>query len=127
MSPAVVHYGVMLATACMLCFIGDPVRAASWGVNAAWLRWLGLISYEWYLIHQPLFFWSWRVYGLAGGNPFKYAAIVLTPMALGLVLAAVLYRYYSLPILKRTRGRTAAMVATSKGGGGISAEWNEKN
>jgi len=68
------------------------------------LRWCGIISYEWYLFHQPIIIWGRHIFGPAGGNPAFYAAIVGGPVLLGLILSALIYRFYSLPILKHGRG-----------------------
>lgn len=98
------HYGAMLATAFILCFIGNPAGASRWGLNSGWLRLLGLVSYEWYLFHQPLFFWSWRVFGFADGDLGRYLLIVFVPFFVSLAIATLVYRYFSLPILRKTRG-----------------------
>ena len=39
---------------------------------APWLRWCGIISYEWYLFHQPAIEWARDLFGPAGGNIFAY-------------------------------------------------------
>lgn len=102
-SPVLSHYGAMLATGCMLCFIAHPAAANMWGLNASWLRFLGLVSYEWYLLHQPIFLWIWRTVGMAYGSLAKYAFIILAPSLLSLLMAALIYRFFSLPILRAKR------------------------
>ena len=66
----VVQGGLKFAAACLILFIAQPRHFMARLFCASWLRWCGIISYEWYLFHQPLASWS-RVYlGPAGGNPF---------------------------------------------------------
>lgn len=93
------------AAACLLLFIAFPQQIIARLLCAPWLRWCGIISYEWYLFHQPILFWFREHLGPANGNPWKYFLIVGSPMALGLVLSAVIYRFFSLPILRRGRSR----------------------
>lgn len=94
-----------VAAACLLFFIASPRHAVARMLCAPWLRWCGIISYEWYLLHQPLLIW-WRQHvGQAGGNPLKYAMIVGLPFVLSLIVATAVYRYVSLPILRFGRER----------------------
>jgi len=97
------HYTTMLASACMLCFVAQPALAAKWGLSAHGLRWCGLVSYEWYLFHQPPHIWMRVIAGSAEGNIVKYLLITLMPLLGSLVVAAMVYRMYSLPILRRHR------------------------
>jgi peptidoglycan/LPS O-acetylase OafA/YrhL len=69
------------------------------------LRWCGIISYEWYLFHQPVILWSRHHFGPAEGNVGKYTAIVGGSLLFSTVLAALIYRFFSLPILKYGRKR----------------------
>jgi peptidoglycan/LPS O-acetylase OafA/YrhL len=64
-----------------------------------------LISYEWYLVHQPIALWARDSFGPAGGNVIKFGVIVGGSLVLGLIIAALVYRYFSLPILKYGRSR----------------------
>jgi peptidoglycan/LPS O-acetylase OafA/YrhL len=67
------------------------------------LRWCGIISYEWYLFHQPIINWARFIFGPARGNVAMYAAIVWGSFVFGGILSASIYRYFSLPILKYGR------------------------
>ena len=87
----------------VLLFIAEPPTASRWGLNISWLRWLGLVSYEWYLLHYPLFFVVWRSMGLADGSISKYLTKTCVPILGSLLLSAFIYRFYSLPILRRNR------------------------
>ncbi|HEY3862483.1 MAG TPA: acyltransferase [Verrucomicrobiae bacterium] len=93
---------------CLLFFVAAPRHPAARIFCAPWLRWCGIISYEWYLLHQPIYGWIRQSVGPAGGNPLKYAAIVGSSFVLGLVAAALTYRFFSLPILRYGRGKKSA-------------------
>jgi peptidoglycan/LPS O-acetylase OafA/YrhL len=98
----------------LLCYVADAnhatVRLLSW----PWLRWCGIISYEWYLFHQPVILWARGCLGPAQGNPLKYTAIVSGSFIVGLSIAALAYKYFSLPILKRGRAKHSADPAPPK-------------
>ena len=98
------HYTTMLASACMLCFVVNPALANKWGLSMSGLRWCGLISYEWYLFHQPPFLWLRVIMGAADGNLPKYLVITMLPLFASLAFAAAVYWFFSLPILRKHRG-----------------------
>lgn len=102
-TPDAAHYGTMFASACLLCFVSKPDSASKWGLSFSCLRWLGLVSYEWYLFHQPLHLWMRHILGSAHGNLPKYLAITVVPFFGSLILAAAVYWIFSLPILRRCR------------------------
>ena len=97
------NYATMLAAACMLCFVAQPALAAKWGLCCGGLRWLGLISYEWYLFHQPPHVWFRHILGSAEGNVAKYLIITAGPFCASLLVAAMVYWMLSLPLLRRHR------------------------
>jgi peptidoglycan/LPS O-acetylase OafA/YrhL len=88
----------------MLFFLFD---AQSWGARffrMGWLRFVGVVSFEWFLFHGPLVRWfldHQKVH--AGGNIFIYAWQTLLPVVATFVLSALVYRWFSLPILRRVR------------------------
>ena len=86
-----------------LFFVFDQNKVGARLLCMPWLRWLGMVSYEWYLLHQPLFHLLWN--GTTGGNVLKYLLITLGSAGGSLLLAAIMYRYFSLPILKWARGK----------------------
>jgi peptidoglycan/LPS O-acetylase OafA/YrhL len=88
----------------LLCFVANPNHPVARLLCASWLRWCGIISYEWYLFHQPITNWARNIFGPAGGNVALYVAIVGGSFVVGGILSASIYRYYSLPILKYGRG-----------------------
>jgi peptidoglycan/LPS O-acetylase OafA/YrhL len=108
-SPSVQHevynFLMKISAGLMLCYATDPGHPRARLLSQPWLRWCGIISYEWYLFHQPIAHWARDFAGAAGGNIFKYLAIVAGPLLTGLLIAALVYRYFSLPILKFGRGK----------------------
>jgi peptidoglycan/LPS O-acetylase OafA/YrhL len=74
-------------------------------VSHAGLRWCGIISYEWYLWHQPMIGYSRQFFGSAEGDVPKYAMILGVPLVLSIAVAAAAYRFVSLPILRFGRSR----------------------
>lgn len=104
----IIGWAVKISAVMMLCFIADPSHPRSRFFCQPWLRWCGLISYEWYLFHQPIILWARESFGPAGGNIFKYAAIVGGSFLLSLAIAVIVYRYFSLPILKFGRAKRPA-------------------
>jgi len=97
---------MMLAGVTALFFVFDHNAVGARFLCMPWLRWLGMVSYEWYLLHQPLFQLLWN--GKTGGNVLKYVWITMGSAGGSLLLAALMYRYFSLPILKWARGKTVA-------------------
>ncbi len=96
-----------IAAGCLLFYVANPQHRIARLLCTPWLRWCGIISYEWYLIHQPIVLWARVIFGPAGGVAYKYAAIVGGASLVSLTIAALTYRYFSLPILKY--GRVSAV------------------
>ncbi|HEY4415401.1 MAG TPA: acyltransferase [Verrucomicrobiae bacterium] len=92
-----------IASACLLCFVANPQHPIARLLCMPWLRWCGIISYEWYLFHQPITLWARGVFGPASGNFLKFALIVGGSFLFSTTVAALVYRYFSLPILKLGR------------------------
>jgi peptidoglycan/LPS O-acetylase OafA/YrhL len=94
-----------IASGCLLCYVANPKCAVARLLCAPWLRWCGIISYEWYLFHQPIVLWARDIFGPAGGNVALYVAIVGGSFLASGILSALIYRCFSLPILQYGRGR----------------------
>ena len=97
-----------LGTGLLLCYAADPENSRVRWLCTPWLRWCGIISYDWYLFHQPMIYWSREIFGGAGGNVFKYIVIIGMPLVLSLALSALIYKKFSLPILQYGRAKKSA-------------------
>lgn len=104
-SHEIVEGGLKFSAACLLLFIANPQHGIAQLLCKPWLRWCGIISYEWYLLHQPFALWMRLHDGPANGNVWKYLAIVGIPLTFGLILSAGVYRFFSLPILRYGRDK----------------------
>jgi len=93
---------------CLLCYATAPESPRARWLCAPWLRWFGIISYELYLFHQPMLGWARGGFGPAHGNLLKYAVILAVPLLLSITVSATIYRWFSLPILRRGRARKSA-------------------
>ena len=108
------HLLPAVATMLMLFFVFD---AQSWGARffqMGWLRFTGVVSFEWFLFHGPILHWCIEHQSVhAGGNVFTYAWQTLLPVMATFMLAALVYRYLSLPILKIVRDSLKSSKAGS--------------
>ena len=107
-TPHLFHWIFILGTGCLLGYAAAPQNPRARWLCAPWLRWCGIISYEWYLFHQPMVFWSREFWGPASGGIIKYALIIGVPLVASAALSALVYRKFSLPILKYGRARRSA-------------------
>jgi len=92
-----------ISAGCLLFFVANPRHPIPRLLCAPWLRWCGIISYEWYLLHQPIHGWIRHAAGRAEGHFLKYITVVGGSLVVGLLLAALLYRLFSLPLLRYGR------------------------
>ena len=97
-----------LGTGLLLCYAADPENPRVRWLCAPWLCWCGIISYEWYLFHQPMIYWSREFFGGANGGVLKYSVIIAVPLVTSLAVAALIYKNFSLPILKYGRSQKSA-------------------
>jgi peptidoglycan/LPS O-acetylase OafA/YrhL len=100
-----VDWATKVSSGLLLCYVADASHPTARLLSSPWLRWCGIVSYEWYLFHQPIVLWARGSLGPAQGNVLKYTSIVGGSFIIGLIIAAVVYRYFSLPILKRGRAK----------------------
>jgi peptidoglycan/LPS O-acetylase OafA/YrhL len=100
------HFLPAVATMLMLFFLFDR---HCWGariLGCAPLRFTGIVSYEWFLFHQPVVIWFCEHSPEhAHGSVWWYAWKTLAPMALTFGFSVLVYRYFSLPILNWVRNR----------------------
>ena len=106
--PRLFGWTFILGTACLLCYAAAPQNPRARWLCAPWLRWCGIISYEWYLFHQPMITWSRAFFGPAGGQVGKYLIVLGVPLVVSVVFSALVYRLFSLPVLRYGRARKSA-------------------
>jgi peptidoglycan/LPS O-acetylase OafA/YrhL len=94
---------VMFGAAFLLCFVANPNGMIARMLCSYKLRWFGLISYELYLLHQPIFLWARNYFGPCQGSLLKYIMLLLCSFIFSVLLSACVYKYFSLPILIKTR------------------------
>jgi peptidoglycan/LPS O-acetylase OafA/YrhL len=99
------HFLPALCAFLMLFFIFDPHCFGARCLSSGWLRFTGVISYEWFLFHPPVCHWFLAHGGHAGGSIVAYAWKTLFPVAFTFIFSALVYRYFSLPILNKVRDR----------------------
>ena len=92
----------------ILFFIFAPTCPGVRFLSCPLLRFTGLISYEWYLFHEPVIFFARWWWGSAQANPLRYLVIVGVPVVFTFLVSATIYHFYSLPILKWGRSRLLA-------------------
>ena len=76
----------------LLFFVYAPSSPIARFLCHPWLRFTGIISYEWFLFHTPVivFFRTWM--GASSGNLPKFLFIVITPVVATFIFSAALYR-----------------------------------
>jgi peptidoglycan/LPS O-acetylase OafA/YrhL len=103
-----------------LFFVFDPTVFGARFFSIPAVRYLGLVSYEWFLLHFQALekFRAWM-----GGIPYStknlwhYLFTALIPMVLSLLAAMAVYHYFSLPLIRWGRGRLkAGQKVTAKSG-----------
>src|SRR5206468_3287304 len=98
----------------MLFFIFHPGCLGARLFSGPLLRFLGIVSYEWFLIHQPVQVQFREFLGSSVGSIPRYLFTVFTPSLLSLGLAILIYHKFSLPILRWGRRRVSSgPLATS--------------
>ncbi len=97
------HLLPALAAMLMLFFVFDPAGLGARFFSQGWLRFTGIISYEWFLFHGPVVGWFHEHTGQTHGNVLAYAWRTIVPLGLTFIFSALVYRYFSLPILNRVR------------------------
>ena len=89
----------------LLFFVFDAGCLAARIFAAPAMRFLGIVSYEWFLIHQPAqhFYRLWT--NGSQGSFLRYFCIVGSSAVFSLALAALIYHQFSLPIMKWGRAK----------------------
>jgi peptidoglycan/LPS O-acetylase OafA/YrhL len=100
-----------VGTMLMLFLVFDSNQLLTKALNMRWLRLTGIVSFEWFLFHGPIFD-LFREYTPehSGGNALIYACKTILPMLVTFGIAVFVYRYFSLPILHWARDRIKAQA-----------------
>jgi peptidoglycan/LPS O-acetylase OafA/YrhL len=99
------HYLPCVSTFLMLFFVFDPLCLAVRLLAMPWLRFIGIVSYEWFLLHLPVVWLLRDIFGQTGGNLAMYLLKTVLPLILTFIVSVLVYRFFSLPLLNRIRGR----------------------
>jgi peptidoglycan/LPS O-acetylase OafA/YrhL len=87
----------------LLFFVFDPECLGSKILGFSWLRFIGIVSFEWFLFHWPFCNLMKDKIGYTHGSLALFLLKTVFPLALSFGLAVVVYRWFSLPILNRVR------------------------
>jgi peptidoglycan/LPS O-acetylase OafA/YrhL len=104
-SAEVYHLLPAMAAMLMLFFVFDRQSLGARFFGSGWLRFLGIVSYEWFLFHLPVVQWFHDHTGPSHGSMFNYLWRTCLPLALTLGFSVFVYRWFSLPIINWTRNR----------------------
>lgn len=99
------HLLPTVASFLMLFFLFDPDCWGARRLSAGWLRFTGVVSYEWFLFHGPVVAWFHEHTGASNGSVLAYAWRTGVPLALTFGFSVAVYRWFSLPILHAIRDR----------------------
>jgi peptidoglycan/LPS O-acetylase OafA/YrhL len=87
----------------LLFFAFDPGCFGARVLSHSALRFVGLVSYEWFLFHQPVvqYFAEWV--GPTNGSVIRYAVKTALPLVLTFGFSGAVFFYFSRPLLNRIR------------------------
>ena len=105
-------FATLLPTLGAALIIGFPIEKSLLFrfLSSKYMVALGLVSYGWYLWHQPLFAFA-RISSVYEPSPYAYALLML----ISLVLAMISYRYIENPIRRDVKGGNKIFFWTSIG------------
>jgi peptidoglycan/LPS O-acetylase OafA/YrhL len=92
----------------LLFFVLDPRCLGTRFLSSASMRFFGAISYEWFLLHQPVQYEFRMWVSSSHGSLLRYLLVVGTPTLFTLAAATAIYHAFSLPILRWGRRRLAS-------------------
>src|SRR5262249_21688328 len=117
----IMDWAVKIAGGLLLCYVADSRRTPPRILSTPWLRWCGIVSYEWYLFHQPILYWIRILFGAANGSLPKFILTQGSSFIVTLALGACVYRFFSLPILKYGRAKNTSNVGKTESGDRLAA------
>ncbi len=97
------HLLPAVAAMLMLFFVFNPAGLGARFLAMKWLRFVGIVSFEWFLFHGPVVRLFLDHAGKSHGSVLAYAWVTVVPLAVTFGLSVLVYRYFSLPILNRVR------------------------
>jgi peptidoglycan/LPS O-acetylase OafA/YrhL len=90
----------------MLFFVFNPACIGARVLGHSSLRFIGIVSYEWFLFHQPVVSLFHDMFGQTRGSLVLYIGKTVLPLALTFGFSVIVYRFFSLPLMNRIRGNT---------------------
>jgi peptidoglycan/LPS O-acetylase OafA/YrhL len=108
-----------IAAMLMLFFVFDPSCRGSRWLSGKWLRFIGIVSYEWFLFHGPIVAWFHENTGPSQGNVFAYAWRTIVPLIITFLFSVAVYRWFSLPILNRIRDKLKSPPSRPRAAEGV--------
>lgn len=115
------HLLPSLSTFLLLFFLFDPNCLGTRFFSLPPLRFTGIISYEWFLFHQPVVVLFRDIFGDTHGNIALYLAKTILPLALTFAFSVAVYRYFSFPLMQWCRGDQSKKDSRSSGLGAQTA------
>jgi len=100
-----------LGTFLLLFFCFNPTSRTVKLLSSAPLMLMGLVSYEWFIFHQPVVFSFRTLVGSSHGHLSTYLLVVIPPVLLTLAFSIIVYRNFSMPIMQWARNRLASRPA----------------
>lgn len=105
------HLLPSLSVFLMLFFVLDPQSLGARFFAQPWLRFIGIVSYEWFLFHQPVVVQFAKIFGHTQGQVWLYLLKTVLPLVLTLGFSVLVYRWFSLPLMNRIRGKEREKAA----------------
>jgi len=102
----IIYFTQLGAVGLMVLLVLDSQPRLSQILSVRPLRWLGIVSYEWYLFHQPIHHLYLHLVGAAEGSLLKWFLRIGVVFVSSLAIAAVTYLFFSKPILEWGRRRS---------------------
>jgi peptidoglycan/LPS O-acetylase OafA/YrhL len=95
----------------MLFFVFDPECLGSRILAHSSLRFIGIVSYEWFLIHQPVVYLFQDIFGQTHGSLVFYVLKTILPLVLTFGISVIVYCHHHSQAVEPARNK-APNVAT---------------
>lgn len=110
------HFLPTISCFLLLFFLFDANCLGSHLFAWAPLRFIGIVSYEWFLFHQPVSELFRELLPSIHHNPLLYLLRTAFPLAVTFAFSVAVYRYFSFPILQWGRGRQSRQAPQAAAG-----------